>query len=48
MYSICPKCKSKNVKDIETQVGEVKCKCLNCEYEFKRPPTAEEQREFNG
>jgi Zn ribbon nucleic-acid-binding protein len=47
MYTICPKCKSKNIKTIETQVECIKSECLNCGHIFERQPTVEERDNFN-
>lgn len=47
MYIVCPKCKSKNIKCIETKVDCIKNKCLNCGHIFERQPTVEERNNFN-
>jgi uncharacterized Zn finger protein len=39
MYYPCPRCKSKNVKCIKTEVGKVTCKCLECSMVFENRPT---------
>ena len=47
MDTVCPRCKSKNVKCIETKIYDIKCLCLNCNKEFDRQPTKKEIQEFN-
>jgi hypothetical protein len=48
MYNPCPKCKSKNIKCLETKIDELKCKCLDCGEEFITQPTRQMTEEFNG
>jgi hypothetical protein len=48
MHVLCPNCKSKNIKCVETQVDNVKCICLDCNHKFDRFPTIEERDNFNG
>ncbi len=48
MYSICPKCKSKNVKCVKTEINKVVCECMKCFTKFESKPTKKLAREFNG
>ena len=48
MYQPCPKCKSKNIKCVHTEIDEIQCKCLDCEAEYITKPTAQQIAEFNG
>lgn len=47
MYCPCPKCKSKNVKCIKTEVEKVSCECLDCLTKFESKPTVELSNIFN-
>jgi len=39
MYYPCPKCKSKNIECIKTEVDKITCKCLECLVVFESSPT---------
>ena len=43
----CPQCKSENTKDIQAEVGYVRCMCLDCNNRFNRNYTVEERDNFN-
>jgi transposase-like protein len=47
MYILCPRCKSKNVKVIETKIRVRKHKCLECGYEFEIQTSKEEENNFH-
>jgi Zn finger protein HypA/HybF involved in hydrogenase expression len=47
MYPKCPKCNTKNVKCIKTEVEKVTCECLDCSERFESKPTKKLCREFN-
>lgn len=47
MLPRCPKCKSKNLKCIHTEIDSIQCECLDCKHEFNREPTRKEIDDFN-